>query len=275
MRGRSGKRLQRGVVSLLIAFFLASCVALYLLAEAAVATRTALQRADAARAAYLADAGRRIADWYRGNATTLDAAAGQVPDEAAMLRAAGVTPKWGVRAAVGPLLDGPDGRYRRIALWLPTKPGGGLPAGNDGAFDETSATHRVVVDGRLIEGELRARTLETMRRFARALESRASARMLQDSDHRVDVNHFRPRDPACVASDDEIPCLDGYVDATRIDWGRLVGVAPGELHTAWGGPIQVSNRTDASVDRPPFSFALLAKTPWGGTIRLAAIQALE
>ena len=260
---------------MLIVLFLASCVALYVLAEATLAARAALQRANTEKAAYVADAGRRVAEWYRCNAATLDSTAAVVPNEATVLRAAGVTPKWGVRAAVGPMLAGPDGHYRRIAVWLPAAPGGGFSAANDGTFDRKSATHHVVVDGRLIEGELRARTLETMRRFARLLEARASARMLQDSDRRVDVNHFRPRDPACAAADDEIPCLDDYIDATRIDWGRLVGVAPSELRTAWGGPIQVSNRTDASVDQPPYSLSLLATTPWGEPIRLAAIQALD
>jgi hypothetical protein len=273
-RRRDPRGRDRGFVAVLVCVCMAACVLLCLMAEATVAAAGTARRSEQARAAYVAEAALRLAQWYGDNTALLDSSGARIPAEDELLRAAGIVPRHGVRVSVGPSLDAGTGRYRPIAVWLPAGPSVDA-VWRDGRFDPAVATHHSVVDGRAVHAALRDRTLETMRRFALALEARARALVLRDSDRRADVNHFRPADPGCAAVRGELPCLDRYVPAAAIDWADHTGTDVSGLSTAWGGPIEVSNKVDANADRPPFTLALRAVAPWGETLRMVATQPIE
>lgn len=278
-RPRHGARLgmprrEGGFAAVAIAVCMAACVLLCLMAEATMARAAMARRTEQARAAYVVDAAKRLEAWYRDHTEALDLPGAQVPIESDMERAAGIVPRWGVRVSVSPASASGTARYRTIAVWLPAGP----PVDSvwrDGSFASEVSTDHALVDGRAVHAVLRDRTLDTMRRFAASLEARARALVLRDSDRLADVNHFRPVDPGCIAAPAELPCIDRYVAAEGIDWTAYTGTDATELRTAWGSPIEVSNKTDASAERPPFTFALRAVAPWGETMRMVAVQPIE
>ena len=130
------------------------------------------------------------------------------------------------------------------------------------------------VDGPALEQEAVMRAQRQLQHLASALELRFRARVVDDPLHRMDINHFRPLDPACVALMDELPCVPDYARADRFAfWQGQLDIAAGELQSPWGAtyPLEISNGRDASV-APPFSLALRVLTPWGTLLQVRAVE---
>ena len=274
-RGRHEVKRTRGFAAILMVCVLAGCVLLLVAMEGASTARAAQRRSERDRSDYVATAQAKVSEWYFTHAAAIDDPGRRSPIENEVMQGARLVPRWGVRVAVSELLGDDALRYRRIALWLPTRERSGAAFALDGTFDATLGSPFAVVDGRAIETALRDRTLGTLQRLARALEGRFRARALADSDHRVDVNHFRPRDPACAADADELPCLDVFTDAAGAGLARIAGVGDNELRSAWGGPVELSNGSDGSADGPPFRLRLRSRTPWGSYVEVVALQSLD
>lgn len=267
-------RRQKGFSLTASAVMLAAAAVLFTAGELAILARSQSSGEAAAREAYLDRAARAVEEWYSRNAASIDAAPAFPFVESEIALLAGVESRWGLRAAAsGRLVEG-DAVYRRIVLWLPAaSPDPSHWDAAAGSFSPGPGVRWRIVDGRPVQAQAIGKTLEAMRRFAARLEQRFHAKAAADGDGAVAVNYFRPRN-GCAAGPDEIPCIDAYADAATVDWGRLLGIDPASLRTAWGGPLLVSNLEDSSASAPPYSMAIAADTPWGVRLKVTAAQPL-
>jgi hypothetical protein len=267
---------QQGFAILGLTVLVTTIALTFVLAQSALSARSAANSEDAEHARYLLSAKEKIEAWYRRNVAEVDSVHGVANHFARLFAESGIVPRWGVRYAVSEPIASGTLSYRTIAIWLPQSaadPSALDPA--TGRFVSGPRTKFQIVDGRAIEAEAFAATLAVMRGFARALEARFYAKRTSDSDRLIDANYFRPRDPACAAQADEIPCIAGYEKAAELNWRVILGLEPATLVSAWGSPILVSNTLDSQTSIPPFSMALQVATPWGATIRLAAVQPID
>ncbi len=119
-------------------------------------------------------------------------------------------------------------------------------------------------------------TLSRMKVFAAQLERRFRAKFEADPGRTLTVNHFRALGPACTASLDDMPCIDVYSDvASAADFALLLSLDPSMLVSAWGARFTVSNLADSQTVSPPYSMAIRAALPWGGSLLVNAVQQLN
>lgn len=268
-------RRQRGFSLVASAIMLAAAAALFAAGELALLARSQRAGEAAAREAYLDRAARAVEEWYSRNAASIDASPALPVAEDEIAAAAGVQPRWGLRAAASVRLVEGAAVYRRIVLWLPAvSPDPSLWDAATGSFSPGPGVRWRIVDGRPVQARAIGATLEAMRRLAARLEQRFHAKAAADGDAAAGVNYFRPKNGCGAAGPDEIPCIDAYADAAAVDWGKLLGIDPASLRTAWGGPLLVSNLEDSSAAAPPYSMAIAADTPWGARLKVTAVQPL-
>ncbi len=267
-------RRERGFAIAGFAAALAALAIVFVAGEMALLGRTAAEGDAARREAYLDEAAAAVASWYARNAAAVDADAAFPIPEDEIPEAAGVPPRWGLRAAASARLSSGGIVFRRIVLWVPAQspdPSSWDPAA--GIFSPGPGVLWRVVDGQAVQGAAYAATLKAMQRFAAQLEERFHALAAADGPGSLAVNYFRPRS-GCAAGPSEIPCLDVYTAADAVDWVAILGVPAGGLRTAWGGPFLVSNLEDSSAVSPPYSMAIAADTPWGARVKVMAVQPL-
>ena len=265
---------QRGL-ALVSALAVTLAIVLMLVAawtSAAAARLEARQQLD--REAQLALAGEVLSAWYRAHLAELDSPGSEPPDPAEALSGLGLARS--VRVGVSALQSRGAVLGRILVAWMPAT------AAADERFDAASGvllgssagTRAIRVDGPALEQEAVMRAQRQLQHLASALELRFRARVVDDPLHRMDINHFRPLDPACVALMDELPCVPDYARADRFAfWQGQLDIAAGELQSPWGAtyPLEISNGRDASV-APPFSLALRVLTPWGTLLQVRAVE---
>lgn len=206
---------QRGSALIGIVTVVAVVLLLILVGNIAVYTKEVANTQPASKAAYLDQAEKAVAFWYRKNASRIDAPAanGLCPTFTSeqLFKETMLTPDFGARIQITPCLDvqGPSIIYRNLSVWIPS--GGTADTSSftaTGTFRPgNSAVQYRVVSGHGIEAKMVAETRAQLQEMARAFELRVKSKIDSDSTRDLGVNHFRSLscDPG-VIMDEEIPC---------------------------------------------------------------------
>jgi hypothetical protein len=272
-----GPARQRGYAALLLVLLASIAVFAFTVAPQFHAAWEANLAVDAKEGEYLDTIAERLEQYYRQNAATLDRDPVPVLDQTTLLAAIGVQGKPTLHIVASNRLVGSTVNYRRIAVWLHNAtPDTSTMNVTTGAFTPGANVKFRVVDGQRIQGQLYEDTLNGMKSFAGLLERRFRAKFESDPFRTLSINHFRPVSGTCTATADDMPCIATFTNvATAANWAQLLSQDPATLTTAWGDPFSVSNQLDSQTTAPPFSMAIRAPLPWGGTVLVNAIQPLN
>jgi hypothetical protein len=264
---------QRGFA---LASLLAAVLAFTLLLVTAW-TQAAARRAEAVAAAdqrlQLAAARVQLSDWYLRHLADLDAPGLLPPQPEVHTGTRGAQ----LQVEVGALQFDHEVPGRAVTAWFasaaaPAHRPAAAPGGPDLSADPGILQARV--DGWTLERAALAQARRQLQGLAARLEIWFQARVADDPLHRLDRNHFRPRDPACLALDGELPCLPDYTPVERhAAWRSALAIGAEELRSPWGDccPVEASTGADAS-QQAPFSVALRIRTPWGQLLQAQAVE---
>lgn len=220
---------------------------------------------------------RRLESYYRQNAAAIDAAPsfGTAPE--ILWAQLGIEPKANLRLAVSERIASSQVRFRRFVVWLArSDPDTSRLDPVTGSFTAGPGVSFRIVDGEAIQNALLEETLSRMKTFAAQLERRFLAKFEADPLRSLDVNHFRAIGASCSAALDDIPCIDVHTDVVAAaDFGTLLSSDPRQFTSAWGERFTVSNLEDSHTDSPPYSMAIRAPLPWGGSVLVNAVQPIN
>lgn len=303
---------QRGSALIGIVTVVAVVLLLILVGNIAVYTKEAANTQPASKAAYLDQAEKAVAAWYRKNASRIYASAanGLCPTFTSeqLFKETMLTPDFGARIQITPCLDvqGPSIIYRNLAVWIPAA---GIADTSSfsaaGAFRPgNSAVQYRVVSGHGIGATMVAETRAQLQEMARAFELRFKSKIDSDSTRDLGVNHFRSLscDPG-VIMDEEIPCssiINGNAGANAyailddnafkiLKLAKLASISQSMNRDSWGRYIVFNNILDDAGNvclpeddfaataasrnsRPPYRMMLKTRTPWGTDITVCAVQ---
>jgi hypothetical protein len=279
MRSFGSPRRQQGNAALLVL-----CVMLALLSTTAAVSDMLIaseaRGTTSERQAYLDHAKRNIANWYLGNAATIDGSADAL-DPSTVKSAMGEPQQWGVRVAstaqLGLPCDAPNSAscvgYHDIYLWLPPMSHADTttldPA--SGTFTADPAAQWIKVSGASLEQQLIESSTNTMELLQGQLRAFFAAGELNDASVSPGTNYFR--DSQCSGTaPNMLPCVDTFTNLTETNIPTLMGIDSYNATNAWGNPLQVSNQEQSSVAQPPYSMAMRSATPWGGYLEMAVAQ---
>lgn len=261
-----------------------------------VLARTQLNRLPAAQQQYLSQAQEQILSFYAKHAYELDKLSMSNPVTFdALMDAANVRRQYSVVGAVTGVLTSPEGMpYRAIAMWLPSEsdshnPPDLLRFAMSGEFVSCSdseadcAERRVVVFNSLeIQRAAAKETTARLERVAMRAQSYFKARAMQDPEHNVSVNYFRTPYGECTeARGIDLGCIDTYVPMVDLQsvrqrqlsqMAKSLGLSDSDVLSAWGLPIELSNKQDSRIDDSPYSMAFRAQTPAGTYLTVRAVQ---
>ncbi len=271
------RRGQRGSAAMLLVLWAFVAVFYFLFAPQIAASIRAFDAVAATEDAYLDKVARRLENYYRRNAAAIDSATAYPVVPESLCAQLGVEVKPTLRLAVSDRLTGSQVLFHRFVVWLKrAEPDPSTFAVSTGTFTPGPGVAYRVVDGEAIEGALLEKTLERMKGFAAQLEGRFRAKFESDPLRSLSVNYFRALGPACGVGLDDIPCIDSYTDATTAaDFGTLLSIDPTTLTSAWGRHFTISNLQDSSTASPPYTMAIRAALPWGGSLLVNAVQPLN
>ena len=268
---------ERGSAAILLVLWAFVAVFYFLFSPQLVASARAFDALAATEEEYLDDIARRLETWYRQNAALIDANPTYAIAPAALWAQIGIVPKPTLQVAVSDRIAGAQVSFRRLAVWLRrAEPDSSVFVAATGDFNPGPAVAHRMIDGEAIEGALLEETLDAMKTFAAQLERRFRTKFEADPVRTLTVNHFRALGPVCSASLDDIPCIDVHTDANAAaNFGMLMSIDPQTLTSAWGGRFTVSNLQDSQTTSPPYTMAIRAPLPWGGSLLVNAIQPLN
>lgn len=300
---RSAKH-QRGLALLVFVIALAAAAGTIVLGYSMLEARDAVNRYDTRRAEFGQEVRARIASAYEEFKAEVDTpplsgeSAWGRPDH--WLQVARITPSYDMRLFVSDSLVQGNLRFRRIVAYFPAPD----DTGPDPEFDAASGVFElcpgggcasmrtsVTFEGREVQARAMAETLRAMTQVALKAEAWFQARVLEDPDRDLSLNHFGGGgDCDSVGAHRTIPCYafeeveDALVrnedmaqslTASGQAFVGLVGVDGTQRRSAWGSAFYVAN-TSASSDEwhsvPPFRLKILAYTPWGERLTVEAVQ---
>jgi len=266
-----------GSAALLLVLWAFVGVFFFLFAPQIAASLKAADAIAAREQAYLDTLARRLEGYYRRNAAAIDGGASFAVDLNQLVAELGLEPMSALKLGISDRLTGSQVQFRRFVLWIKrATPDSSVFIASTGAFAPGVGVPYRVIDGEAIEGALLEETLGRMKHFAAQLERRFRAKFEADPLRSLNVNHFRALGPACTAKLDDIPCIDAYRDvAAAADFSLLLSSDPATLSSAWGERFSVSNLLDSHTASPPYTMAVLARLPWGGTLLVNAVQPLN
>ena len=271
------RRRQCGSAAMLLVLWAFVAVFYFLFAPQIAASMRAFDAVAATENAYLDNVARRLEDYYRRNAAAIDSATAYPVVLESLCAELGVEVKPTLRLAVSYRLTGSQVLFHRFVVWLKrAEPDPSTFAASTGMFTPGPSVIYRIVDGEAIEGALLEKTLDRMKGLAAQLERRFRAKFEADPLRSLGVNHFRAVGPSCSVGLDDIPCIDSYGDATSVaDFATLLSIDPATLTNAWGQRFTVSNLQDSSTASPPYTMAIRAALPWGGSLLVNAVQPLN
>lgn len=271
------RRRQCGSAAMLLVLWAFVAVFYFLFAPQIAASMKAFDAVAAAEDAYLDNVARRLEDYYRRNAAAIDSATSYPVVPESLWAELGVEVKPTLRLAVSDRLTGSQVLFHRFVVWLKrAEPDPSTFTVSTGTFTPGPNVIYRIVDGEAIEGALLEKTLDGMKGLAAQLERRFRAKFEADPLRSLSVNHFRALGSSCSVGLDDIPCIDSYTDATTAaDFVTLLSIDPATLTSAWGQHFTVSNLQDSSTASPPYTMAIRAALPWGGSLLVNAVQPLN
>ena len=276
-RREDGRSRAGGSAALLLVMWVFVVTFFFLFAPQIAASFKAFDAVASQEQAYLDHIARQLETYYRRNAGAIDAAVTFSIVPAALWAQLGIDPKPTLQLGISDRQTGAQVRFRRFVIWLRRgSPDASSFTASTGAFAPAPNVAYRVVDGEAIQGALLEETLTRMKRFAAQLEQRFRAKFEADPFRSLSVNHFRALGSSCTASLDDLPCINVHADvATAANFATLLSIDPATLSTAWGPRFTVSNLQDSQTASPPFTMAIRAPLPWGGTVLVNAIQPLN
>ncbi len=268
---------ESGSVALLLVMWVFVATFFFLFAPLIAASFKAYDAVASQEEAYLDHIARQLETYYRRNAAAIDAAITFSIAPRDLWEQLGIDPKPTLQLGISDRQNGGQVRFRRFVMWLRrSSPDASSFTVSTGAFAPGPNVSYRVVDGEAIQGALLEETLTRMKRFAGQLEGRFRAKFEADPFRSLSVNHFRALGPSCTASLDDIPCINVHTDVvTAANFATLLSIDAATLSTAWGQRFTVSNLQDSQTASPPFTMAIRAPLPWGGTALVNAIQPLN
>lgn len=258
--------------------------------------------------AYLNDVRAKVTAAYEANALTLDADATwtSVTTGDQLLALAGITPRWGLQAAISPPVAREGVKYRVVAAWLPIDSdvvdeptlaanGTFTPCPLSTADCVNRRLYVVVADGFAVQRRNAKKALAQLEQIALQAQSFFKAKYLQDPERNVSVNYFRPPYGGCSPIAEQFPCIDTPAPI----WGvspaikqtnavqnltSLLGLADAPVLNPWGLPVEACNGNACNDGTPskvtwdpltqgaPYSMLFQTRTPWGGSYMVYAVQ---
>ena len=297
---------QRGF-GLLVFALMASVIALSIvLGYSGLLTREEANQRPAKLQRQLEQYREQLEGYYRQNARLLDhPVTGSGVTAEYVLGAAGVPLQRGLRAALSQLLT-TDGQmyFRRLVLYYPSETDESNPPDlarfqSTGVFASCvnpalacAPRLSVLYDSLEIHQQARLETERRLKRVALKAQAFFKARMLQDPEKNISVNYFRAPFGGCLYASDlshptarslsELECLDSFTPLAtlsgvggweaRTNLAQVLGLAPEELVSGWGSPIEASNLLDSETAEPPFTMVFRAQPPMGPPMVVRAVQ---
>jgi type II secretory pathway pseudopilin PulG len=243
---------------------------------------------------YLRDSQQQIESYYAAHAGELDSTVTPVVlDFATLLQLSNVQPRWGLQGAVSSVLGGTE-YSRKVVLYFPTDTDGTNPPNlqafrDTGVFtscqdmgSECAARISLTLDSSRFHKEAAIETQRRLERVALKAQTYFKARLLLDPERNVSTNYFHPPYGNCQAAARDIPCLAGFVPlVTRVGsaWvsntpaGIVLGLAPNEMVSGWGAPIEAANdAANAEVMNPPYTMVFRTTDPFGNVHSVTAVE---
>src|SRR5258708_5962840 len=271
------RRGQRGSAAMLLVLWAFVAIFYFLFAPQIAASMKAFDAVAATEDAYLDNIARRLEDYYRRNAAAIDSATAYPVVPESLCAELGVELKPTLRLAASDRLTGSQVLFHRFVVWLKrAEPDPSTFAVSTGTFTPGPNVIYRIVDGEAIEGALLEKTLEGMKGLAAQLERRFRAKFEADPLRSLSVNYFRALGSSCSVGLDDIPCVNSYTDATAAaDFVTLLSIDPATLTSARGHQFPVSHLDDSSTASPPYTMAIRAALPSGGSLLVNAVQPLN
>ena len=264
------RRCEAGYAVLAVVATMVTIAATVVVGWATLATRVQTDALVQVQQGYLDEVRIGLLGWYARELALIDRSIAP-PDPVAILRGAGVAPRWGLRVVASDRLVRDGIAYRVVAAWLPAEADASALDATTGRFTASAGARWIVVSGFDLQAGAMADTRARLDRLARQLESAYRARLMSDPSRDATVNRFRAVRCA-TPSVGELPCIDDYAVVDGSGLARAVGLDALLVTNAWGAPIEASNGVDASAVMP-FSMALRTATPWGGVLSMFAVAA--
>ncbi|MNR71664.1 hypothetical protein D3C71_22950 [compost metagenome] len=287
---------QRGF-GLFVFVLAASAIALSLvLGYSGMMTREEANRRPVKQRTAMEQHRQQILAFYRTVAGEYDrASAGNTYTVADVLKGASINQRWGLQAEMSNLLPAEGNlRYRRFVLYYPSETDEANPPSIE-AFRQTGVFQScanpdldcakrefMVFDTLSIHREAAQETQRRLERIALKAQAYFKARMMQDPEKNISVNYFRPMfgkcdkrlsmDLQCVDTFAPLVVRNGFGWAPTNNLAQTLGLTDEELLSAWGDPIEVSNKEGSEVSEPPFTMVFRVPSPFGGYYTVRAIQ---
>jgi len=160
--------------------------------------------------------------------------------------------------------------------------------GSTALLDPATGLHQRTFSTETLQVRLTATTNDTLRALGARYEDYFASRARGDPSHDAGINYFRPPTGDCVATGQDVPCLDSFSVATSAAIPPFLasGIPTSD---AWGRPIEVRNALPTvNALSPPFTMqiralppgvadvsALGAPAPTASPLVVTAVQRLE
>lgn len=268
------------------------------LATSALFVKKSVLDAKAKQTAYLSDLKQDLTEYWHQNASILDKHDGGVISTQTLVQSASLRLKHNVEINVSNILTSPEGiSYRKVAAWIPSdatysnppqvasfiSSGTFIPCTDVSTTDDAcTSLNYMVFDSLDVEKKLRADTMDRLQRVALKAQALFQARVYSDPDRDISINRFIPVRGCSDAERDptELECLKVLTPLATVAFGSIIpsttanvlSLTSDELVTAWGDPILAIN--DMGESSPPYTMVFRARTPYGTSIDLRAVQQL-
>lgn len=133
--------------------------------------------------------------------------------------------------------------------------------GSTALLDPVTGLHQRTFSTETLQVRLTAATTDTVRALGARYEDYFASRARSDPSHDAGTNYFRPPTGDCVATGQDVPCLDSFGVATSATIPAYLasGIPTSD---AWGRPIEVRNALPTvNALSPPFTMQLRAMPP--------------
>lgn len=233
---------------------------------------------EADRQEWMVDNGKALDEWYLRNAWVIDSNATQL-SAATIVSQAGITLKYGAILASSTRLNRNGVSYHVIVMWLPQT---GLTGTafyiSTGLLDEGTYLNASIprlkyhiTNGETIESQLVTKSLKTMSQAGSRLETWYAGQAATATSADIDTNWFRQPNCTAIADPRFLPCLAGLQDAGSVFVTAAISAA-GDLVSAWGIGLLMTNDPSMVSAIHPYSVLLQATTPWGAPLQAVVTE---
>lgn len=297
----TGRRGEQGAAMLSFAIFLGVAILSIVTAfTASIATKQS-STLHARQELYLRALVPKIEAYYEANASLIDAdLTWREFTSEKLKRDLLETPKWGAQLWISNPLSLPEGiKYRRIIVFLRTDTDDRNPPDEEqftttGVFVSCSDASKpcesrktLIYEGQALQRKNYQATISKLESLAARAQSYFKSRVLQDPERNVSLDYFRPPFGNCTGiAPYDLPCTElsgtpyqALGDTTvGAQFMQVLGLEDSYTVNAWGAPVEVANSgPDVNWCRPgdcmpPFTLAIRTRTPYGGFIKVRAVQ---